>query len=76
MEQNNYSEGKPISIIIYEAKEKLTDTINDLNISPSILEPIIRELYEQVIQLKQQELQRDKQKYQKNSKENSTEERK
>ena len=54
---------KPISIIIEEARNKLADTVNGLGLSPTILEPIIREMYVEIQQLQKQELAYDKKKY-------------
>lgn len=50
---------KPISMQINDAKNILVETINNLQLHPMILEPIIKEIYEQLhisaIQLAEQE---------------------
>lgn len=39
---------KPISILLNESKQKLVTTINELQLHPSILELIVRELYVEI----------------------------
>lgn len=39
---------KPISITVDEAKKEIIETINNLHLSPTILEYIVRDVYEEV----------------------------
>ncbi len=39
---------KPVSIIVEESKKKIVDTINELHLSPTIMEYIIKDVYEEV----------------------------
>ena len=39
---------KPISMQVNEARDSIIKIINELNLHPIILEPIIKEIYEQV----------------------------
>ena len=39
---------KPISIIVEESKQKIVNTINELHLSPTILEYIVKDVYEEV----------------------------
>lgn len=54
---------KPVSIIIEEARQSLGKTIREMNLSPTILEFIIKEAYDEIKLYHQQELNEDKQKY-------------
>lgn len=60
---------KPISIIIEEAKQKIGTTINELNLHPSILEPIMKDLYTEVQFLAKQQYEKDKKEYEESMKE-------
>lgn len=59
---------KPISIIISEAKANIIEVINAQNLSPSIMELIIKSIYMDISEMRQQELLADKKKYNNNSK--------
>lgn len=59
---------KPISIIISEARANIIDTINKQNLSPSIMELIIKSICMDISEMRQQELLADKKKYNNNSK--------
>lgn len=39
---------KPISVTIEEARQNIVKCINEQNLHPSILEPIMKDIYEQV----------------------------
>lgn len=65
---------KPISIVISEAKANIIDVINKQNLSPSILELILKSIYMDIVELERQELLVDKKKYE-NSIKLDTEER-
>ena len=45
MNKEKIKMGKPISIIIREAKETILEAINKCNLHPSILEFIIKDIY-------------------------------
>ena len=56
---------KPISIILDDAKQSLINTINSLQLHPSLLELIIKELYSQVKFQAEKQLELDKIEYKK-----------
>ena len=51
---------KPISVQINEAKQNIVDCINEQHLHASILEPIVKEIYEQVHMLAQQQYEVEK----------------
>lgn len=51
---------KPISVQINEAKQNIVDCINEQHLHVSILEPIVKEIYEQVHMLAQQQYEVEK----------------
>ena len=60
---------KPISIQIQEATQSIITAVNDSKLPPCLLLPIIKNIYESVINLAQKEYEQDKQQYQQNSNE-------
>ena len=54
---------KPANLIIEETKEKIVKVINESGLPPFLLEPILKNLYDQISILKQQELEKSKQEY-------------
>lgn len=56
---------KPISIRVQEFKENLVNTINNSGLIPIIVEPIIKDLYEQVVVQKDKQYEQDKLEYEK-----------
>ena len=54
---------KPANLIIEETKENLVKVINESGLPPFLLEPILKDLYNQISILKQQELEKSKQEY-------------
>lgn len=54
---------KPADLIVEETKEELTKIINKSGLPPFLIEPIVRDIYNQVIFLKQQELEKSKNNY-------------
>lgn len=54
---------KPANLIVEETKENLTKVINESGLPPFLLEPIIRDIYNQVSFLKQKELEKSKKNY-------------
>lgn len=51
---------KPVSIIMEEAKQAIVKTINEQNISPSIMVYIIKDIYEATMNAQRQEYEQDK----------------
>ena len=54
---------KPANLIIEETKEKIVKVINESGLPPFLLEPILKNLYDQISILKQRELEKSKQEY-------------
>lgn len=55
---------KPADLIVEETKEKLAKVINESGLPPFLLEPLIKDLYNQISFLKQKELEKSKKDYQ------------
>lgn len=54
---------KPANLIMEETKENIVKIINESGLPPFLVEPIIKDLYNQISILKQQELEKSKQEY-------------
>ena len=54
---------KPANLIVEETKENIVKIINESGLPPFLLEPILKDLYNQVSILKQQELEKSRQEY-------------
>lgn len=54
---------KPADLIVEETKEKLAKVINESGLPPFLLEPLIKDLYNQISFLKQKELEKSKNNY-------------
>ena len=54
---------KPISLIIEEAKTNIANAVNGTNLHPSILLPIIKNVYEEVLHIAQLQYNKEKQEY-------------
>ncbi len=54
---------KPASLIVEETKVSIVKIINQSGLPPFLLEPIIKDLYNQISILKQQELEKSRQEY-------------
>lgn len=54
---------KPISLLIKDSKQSIINTINETNLPPCLLEPIIKEIYFEVQGLVKQELVKDEKDY-------------
>lgn len=54
---------KPISIILEEAKQSIADAVNNANLHPALLEPIIKDLYTEVQYHAKMQYQKDKNEY-------------
>lgn len=55
---------KPADLIVEETKEELTKIINKSGLPPFLLEPLIKDIYNQISFLKQKELEKSKKDYQ------------
>lgn len=56
---------KPISIILTEAKQSIAESVNSTQLSPVLLEPIIKDLYIEIQQLAAQQYNTEKTEYEK-----------
>lgn len=54
---------KPISMLINDAKINITKAVNESGLLPCLIQPIVKEIYEQVLQQCQAELQNDVNEY-------------
>ena len=54
---------KPADLIVEETKESIVKIVNESGLPPFLLEPILKEIYNQVSILKQQELEQSKKQY-------------
>lgn len=54
---------KPANLIMEETKENIAKVVNESGLPPFLLEPILKDLYNQVSILKQQELEKSRQEY-------------
>ena len=54
---------KPANLIMEETKGNIIKIINDSGLPPFLLEPILKDLFNQISILKQQELEKSKQEY-------------
>lgn len=54
---------KPANLIVEETKENIVKTINESGLPPFLVEPILKDLYNQISILKQQELEQSKKQY-------------
>lgn len=64
---------KPANLIVEETRENITKVINESGLPPFLIEPIVRDIYNQVIFLKQQELEKSKKDYEESLKEEKKE---
>ena len=62
---------KPISMLINDAKINITKAVNESGLLPCLIQPIIKEIYEQVLQQCQTELQNDVAEYSEKEKKDS-----
>lgn len=56
---------KPISIMIDDFKQSLMNCVSSAGLPPAIIEPIVKDIYQQIIEISKQELERDVIEYQK-----------
>lgn len=64
---------KPANLIVEETRENLSKVINESGLPPFLIEPIIRDIYNQISFLKQKELEKSKKDYQESLKEEEKE---
>ena len=50
---------KPITIIIQETKYKLVEVLNTSNLPPVILEPIVKDIYNEITMLAKRQYEKD-----------------
>ena len=60
---------KPISVVLEELKQDIINSINNTNLPICIIEPIIKDLYNEIAILSKQQLAKDKEEYEKSQKE-------
>ena len=60
---------KPISVVLEELKQDIINSINNTNLPICIIEPIIKDLYNEIAALSRQQLLKDKEEYEKSQKE-------
>jgi len=65
MENTTNKINKPISMVLEESKQIIVNAINSVNLSPIFLEPILKELYNEVYQQKTIQYEREKAEYEK-----------
>ncbi len=54
---------KPLNLLLEEEKEKIVQVINQTKLPAFLLEPIIKEIYMQISELKKRELEESVKKY-------------
>lgn len=59
---------KPTSLMIIELKEKIVKDINESNLPIYIIKPIVKEIYDKVIEQDIIQMQKDKEEYEKGEK--------
>jgi len=59
---------KPTSLLIIELKEKIVKDINESNLPIYIIKPIVKEIYDKVIEQDIIQTQKDKEEYEKGEK--------
>lgn len=64
---------KPANLIVEETKENIAKAINESGLPPFLIEPIIKDIYNQIVFLKQQELEKAKKDYEESLKEEKKE---
>lgn len=59
---------KPTSLVILDLKQKIVDDINGSKLPIYIIKPIVKEIYDRVIEQDVIQMQKDKEEYQKGEK--------
>ena len=65
---------KPISIMINDFKQDLMNYISNAGLPPAVIEPIVKDIYQQIVEISKQELERDMVEYQKSQQEAESQE--
>ena len=73
MENEKNTIAKPLSIVLTEAEQNIANVINETQLSPILLEPIIKSIYNEVLTLKAQQIEKDKQEYEASLKDDNKE---
>ena len=60
---------KPISIILEELKQDIANSINNSQLPLAIIEPVMKDLYNEIVTLAQKQLIKDKENYKKSQEE-------
>ena len=61
--ENTNTINKPIGLIIEDAKKSIVKTINEVNLHPTLLEMILRDIYNEVNELAKAQYEREKAEY-------------
>ena len=61
--KNTNSINKPISLIIEDAKQSIINTINEANLHPTLLEMILRDIYNEAKELAKSQYERERAEY-------------
>ena len=64
---------KPLNLQLEEAKQEIVQAINNTGLFPFLLEPIIKDIYNEIVILKQNELEKSKAEYEKSLEETPSE---
>ena len=59
----NKTINKPISLIIEDAKQSIIGVINEINLHPTLLEMVLRDVYNEANELAKAQLNREKAEY-------------
>ena len=59
----NTTINKPIGLILEDAKQSIINTINEVNLHPTLLEMILRDIYNEVNELAKAQLNRERTEY-------------
>lgn len=60
---------KPLSLAIEDAKNSIITAINESKLTPVLLKPIVKEIYDEIVVLSAKEIQDDRLKFEKSLKE-------
>lgn len=60
---------KPLSLAIEDAKNSIITAINESKLTPVLLKPIVKEIYDEIVVLSAKEIQDDRIKFEKSLKE-------
>ena len=60
---NTNTVNKPISLIIEDAKQSIIGVINEINLHPTLLEMVLRDIYNEANDLAKAQLNREKAEY-------------